>query len=109
MQLNTLSVEHRIVLLSITASMVNNDSVRTLSASGSTRNTRLPMMYGYVTVFDIPLPASEPNGLAQAIAVSERVSIQLFKQDSVRVIYETRKEVVALATFEQWFKGSSWN
>ena len=107
--MNTPSVEHQTVPRFITASMVNNNSVKMLCANASTRNIRLPMMYGYVTVFDIPLPASEPNGLAQAIAVSERVSIQLFKQDSVRVIYETRKEVVALATFEQWFKGSSWN
>ena len=62
----------------------------------------------YVTAFDIPLAASELNWLPQVTAVYLRLSLQLFKLDSVRAIYETRKEVVALAAFEQWFKGLSW-
>ena len=71
-------------------------------------STRRPMMCLSVPVFDISLAASEPNCLPQGTAVSLRLSPQVFKQDSVRVVFEIRKEVAALGLFEQRFKGLSW-
>ena len=103
-----LSVGHRIVPRFITASMVNNNSVKMLCANASTRNIRLPMMCLSVTAFDIPLAASEPNWLPWVTAVYLRLSLQPFKLDSARVIFEIRKEVAALGLFEQRFKGLSW-
>ncbi len=106
--MNTRSAEHQPVLRFITASMGNNNSVKMLCANASTRNIRLPTMCLSVTVFDILLAASEPNCLPRVTALSLRLSPQVFKLDSVRVIFEIRKEVAALGLFEQWFKGLSW-
>lgn len=87
--------------------MVSSDLVKTPCANASTRNTKRPMTCLSVTVFDTPRVASELSWLPQVTAVWLRVSPQGFKQDSVRVRYETRKEVVVWATFEQWYKGLS--
>ncbi len=85
--------------------MGNNNSRKTLCANASTRNIRLPTMCLSVTVFDILLAASEQNCLPRVAALSLRLSPQVFKLDSVRVIFEIRKEVAALGLFEQRFNG----
>ncbi len=85
--------------------MGNNNSRKTLCANASTRNIRLPTMCLSVTVFDILLVASEQNCLPRVTALSLRLSPQVFKLDSVRVIFEIRKEVAALGLSEQRFKG----
>jgi len=62
-------------------------------------------MCSCVTVFGTLLVASKPNWWPQVTAASLRRSPQAFRLDSAHAIYETHREVVAWATFGQWFKG----